>query len=245
MPLGAYFPELLTRWGFTMADPYFTPEWVEKYRKLLLARDMEGLRRMKFGRVIYHIRRSRSRSLSQKRAAELAKVTRPQWNRYENGEALPRPATILRIADKFGEQSSILLRAAGYDVPKEYFQYDSKRAHERLEEALKESKDKAEFLTHMEAAWVERELHTACVEVGLPDQIRVQFIAGLVAYINQRLTKYERVQLAVELVQSSDRPVDNKAAGDLGDFYAQVGERIREYISPADLWVPVENDFIL
>lgn len=228
-----------------MADSYFTPERVEKYQELLQARDMEGLRRMKFGRVLYHMRRSKSRELSQTEAAEMAKVTRPQWNRYENGEALPRPATILRIADKFGAQSSILLRAAGYDVPKEYFQYDSKRAHERLDIALRESKDKAEFLIHMEAAWEERELHTACVEVGLPDQIRVQFIAGLVAYINQRLTKYERVQLAVELVQSPNRHVVDKAAGDLGDFYAQVGERIREYTSPADLRVPVEKDFIL
>lgn len=228
-----------------MADSYFTAARVEKYREMRRVCDVEGIRRMKFGRVIYHIRRSRSRSLSQERAAELAKVTRPQWNRYENGEVLPRPATVLRIADNFEIQSSILLRAAGHDVPKEYFQYDSKLAHELLDEALECSKDKAEFLIHMEAAWEERELHTACVEVGLPDQIRVQFIAGLVAYINQRLTKYERVQLAVELVQSSDRPVVDKAAGDLGDFYAQVGERIREYTSPADLWVPVERDFIL
>lgn len=228
-----------------MADSYFTPERVEKYRELLQARDMEGLRRMKFGHLIYHMRRSRSRKLSQTGAAELATVTRPQWNRYENGEVLPRPATILRIADAFGLQPSILFRAGGHDVPQKYFQYDSKRAHERLDEALADSKDKAEFLIHMEVAWEERELHTACVEVGLPKQIRVQFIAGLVAYIKQRLTKYERVQLAVELVESSDRHVVDKAAGDLGDFYAQVGERIREYISPDDFQLPVERDFIL
>ena len=228
-----------------MADSYFTAARVEKYREMLIAGNLEGIRRMEFGRVIYHIRRSRSRSLSQRQAAELAELTRIQWNRIENGEALPRPSTIPRLADALKIPPSILFRAAGYDVPKKYFLYDRKRAHERLDAAMEESKNKAEFLLHMEAAWEEWSLDMVCVEVGLPDQIRVQVTAGLVAYINEHLTKYERVQLAVELVQSSPDLVIDKVAGDLGDFYAQIRERLREYVSPAAFMATGEKDFIL
>jgi transcriptional regulator with XRE-family HTH domain len=227
-----------------MVDSYFTAARVEKYRKMLMVGNLEGIRRMEFGRVIYQIRRSRSRCLSQRRAAELAELTRVQWNRIENGKALPRPSTIPRLADALKIPPSILFRVAGYDVPKEYFLYDRKRAHERLDAAMEESKNKAEFLLHMEAAWEEWSLDTVCVEVGLPDQIRAHVTAGLVAYINEHLSKHERVQLAEELVQSSPDLVVDRVAGGLGDFYAQISARLREYVSPT-AFMAVEKDFIL
>jgi transcriptional regulator with XRE-family HTH domain len=227
-----------------MTDSYFTAARVEKYRGMLRSGNQEGIRRMEFGRVIYHIRRSRSRGLTQLRAAKLAKLTRVQWNRIENGKTLPRRSTILRLARALNTPSSILFRAAGYDVPKKDFLYDRKRAHERLDAAMDDSKNKAEFLLHMEAAWEEWSLDTVCVEVGLPDQIRVRVTAGLVAYINEHLTKLERVQLAEELVQSSPDLVVDKVVGDLGDFYARIGERLREYVSPAAFMATIDNDSI-
>src|SRR5215216_4518402 len=149
-----------------MADSYFTAARTEKYRKLLRDGDLAGLRRMKFGRTLYHMRRFRSRELSQKQAAKFCELTRVQWNRIENGEALPRRSSITRIAKFLKVPPAILFRAAGYEVPEEHYSYEREHAHGRLETAFDESSDKAEFLIHMEAAWEEYQLHTLSVEVG-------------------------------------------------------------------------------
>lgn len=226
-----------------MADSYFTIEREEKYLKMLEAGDREGLRRVEFGRVIYH-RRSNFLNLTRSKAAKLAGITRTQWNRYENGEVLPRPSNIPRVADALKLSASILYRAAGYEVPKEYCTFDRKRAHERLDAVMGVSSNKAEFLTHMEAAWMDEWLHEACVWVGLPDQIRLRLMAGLVAYINERLSIHDRLHLAVELVQSAPSFEVGKVMGDLGDFYAEIRARLEECRYSMFL-VPVEKDFIL
>lgn len=232
-----------------MADSYFTTARTEKYWKLLRAGDLAGLRRMKFGRILYNLRHFRSSELSQKQAAEFTELTRVQWNRIENGEALPRRSSITRIAKFFDVPAAILFRAAGYEVPEEHFSYEREHAHGRLDTALDESSNKAEFLIYMEVAWEEYQLHTLSVEVGLPERFRIQTaFPGLLAYIYDHLSIYERVQLAIALVQHAPHRALKRVVGDLEAFYEsfniEIEARMSEYVSPSAL-MTFEKDFIL
>jgi transcriptional regulator with XRE-family HTH domain len=216
-----------------MADRYFTGARAERYQEMIRKGDMAGIKRMEFGEIIYNARCLISPQFSQGRAAECAGMTRVQWNRIENGKVRPLPSTIPKLADALGIPPAILFCAGGYGVPREYVVYDRKKAHQRLDIALAESTNLAQFLLYMRVVWEEEQLDmmaTLGATGGLPEKINfAPAYAELLAKIIEQLSLSERVSLAEELVQSSSHELVGRVAGDLARFYEESRSRMREY----------------
>jgi transcriptional regulator with XRE-family HTH domain len=229
-----------------MADSYFTGARAERYQEMVREGDWAGVRRMKFGEILYNARRLKSPEFSQGLAAEIAGLTRVQWNRIENGVDRPRPSSILGIAKALDISTAILLRAAGYRVPDEHVHNDRTKAHKWLDDALDESVSEEEFLLYMLLVWVQEQLHmmgTLTETSRLPEKItftpgRVKLLASMLKH----LSMIERVQLAMELVESSEHHAVEQVAGDLGRFYEFVANRLEELRYPMLL---NDEDFIL
>jgi transcriptional regulator with XRE-family HTH domain len=229
-----------------MADSYFDGPRGERYQEMVRLGDLAGMRRMKFGEILYNARRLKIPDLSQDQAADIAEITRVQWNRIENGVVRPRPSTISGIAKALDITPAVLFLAAGYRVPKEHVHNDRAKAHKWLDDALDESVSEEEFLLYMLLVWVQEQSHmmgtltkTSC----LPEKInftpgRVKLLASML----KQLSMIERVQLAMELVESSEHHAVEQVAGDLGRFYEFVADRLEELRYPLLL---NDKDFIL
>jgi transcriptional regulator with XRE-family HTH domain len=231
--------------GVSVMNSYFQGARAERYKELVKREDVDGIRQMKFGEILYNARRLRSPSFSQGRAAECAGLTRIQWNRIENGHVRPLPSSIPGIADALAIPPAILFRLAGHEVPQEFVFRDRKYAHKRLDDALDDSSNEEEFLLYMMLVWEEEQLHLMATTSQLPEKI--SFTAAK-AELLDKLLKYlpipERVLLAVELVESSERHTVEEKAGDLARFYEEIGAKLREHCED---WLKpeVEKDFIL
>jgi transcriptional regulator with XRE-family HTH domain len=229
-----------------MSNSYFTETRAERYRQMVEAGDKAGVRRMKFGETIYNARRLKNPDFSQGKAANIAGLTRVQWNRIENGVDRPRPSSIPGIAEALAIPPSILFLAAGYRVPKEYVLNDRTEAHKWLEDALDESVIEEEFLLYMWLVWVQEQSHlmgTLTEMSRLPEKItftpaRVKLLASMLKH----LSMIERVQLAMELVESSEHHAVEQVAGDLTRFYGFVADRLEELRYPM---LPNGGDSIL
>jgi len=207
---------------------YYTEERTKRYQEMLANYDLDGIRQLKFGKVIFDLRQLRktySSEFSQGDAAKIAKITRPQWNRIENGLVLPRPSTIPKIANALHIAPIILFKLAGYVVPDEYMLYDTKSAHERLDDALKECNTLTEFFLYMEIVWQEcRAQEMEPIKFKLPDRISVRPVyAELVAAFLEYSTHQERMMLAKELVESAPHHVAESLIVDMRGFYDMVG----------------------
>lgn len=139
-----------------MKDSYFSSETrARRYEEMKRTGDLAGLRRLEFGRTLYNLRQMISADFSQGRAAERAGMTRPQWNRIENGKVRPLPSTIPRMAEALDINPDLLFKIAGYEVPEEFALHDKKYGHQRLDDALKECISKARFFLYLEVLWEE------------------------------------------------------------------------------------------
>lgn len=130
-----------------------TEEDVRKRSQLEKEGNNEGLKRHIFGAYICQMRDIAK--LSQQQAADLANITRQEWNRIEKGHHLPRPSNIQPIADALDINPAALFEKAGYPVPKEFEHYDMRQAQRDLEVALKNNTTLVGFLTEMQLVWQE------------------------------------------------------------------------------------------
>lgn len=146
---------------------------------------------------------------------------------------MPRRKKIPRIAETLLIPPAVLFCAAGYGVPEEHVRRDAWRAHRRLDAALEYTSSEEEFLVYMRMAWMEEELQMICTLEGeskLPEKIVfTPAKAEMLARLFRHLSMPERVQLAMELVQSSEHHVVEEIAGDLGKFYEDCRARLDEY----------------
>jgi transcriptional regulator with XRE-family HTH domain len=225
-----------------MTDSYYSSkaraESLEEMRK---NRDQEGLRRLEFGRTLYNLRRLVSPDFSQRQAAERAGLTRPQWNKIENGKVRPLLPTIPKIAAALDIDPNILFKLAGYEVPEKYSFYDKKHARRRLDTALESSISKAEFFAYMEVVWEE---YQAQLMKTLPPKIGITpAYADLFSLILEHLSFGARLQLAMELVDSSSHKVAETMKVSYVDFYEMIGNKLEEY---RNRYMGLENeDFII
>lgn len=193
---------------------------IRKRAQLESQGDYEGLRRYVFGAYIRHLRNDKP--LTQQQAADLAGLTRQEWNRIENGRHLPRPLNIPSIADVFNIHPAVLFRKAGYAVPKEFEHYDMRQAQRDLAVALQNSETLVAFLVEMQLIWQEfQQAHT-----GKKQRLVLDIAyAEVLATVFDRFSVAQRLRLARELLEG----VSPRAA----IRYGMNNQRFFDYIDQA------------
>jgi transcriptional regulator with XRE-family HTH domain len=185
----------------------WTEEWRKKRRKLEEAGNEEALHRLMFCRFVCEWRIDAERT--QKEAAQVARLTRVEWNRIENCHVFPHRANIPDIAHAIKIEPAVLFRKAGYDVPEEYKIYDKKRVAEEVIIALESSESFAEFLLSMQLIW-------QCYQqeqLNQPQRLVLDLAyTDIIAIIEERFTPAQKLRLAEELVQRAV-PSETKSVG--------------------------------
>lgn len=177
--------------------PTLGPEkrW-DRYQKLKDANDVEGIVRLEFG---YFIRLSREAAgLFQGQAAKSARLSRTEWNRIENGHALPHASNIPNMAYAINLDPAVLFKRAGYAVPRKYSVYGKKEACSALHNALSESASMAEFLFSMGFVW---QKYIREQTYKNEPTVAILSYSQILAHIVEHFTLAQRLQLARALMQ--------------------------------------------
>lgn len=179
-----------------MRSKWPSEEGLKRRRQLQEEGDYEAVKRHFFGAYVCEGRVARG--LSQGQAAELANITRQEWNRIEKGHHLPRPSNIVPIADAIDVRPSSLFERAGYPVPIEFEQYDMRQAQRDLAIALKNSQTLVSFLVEMQLVWQEFQ----AVQTGNHQRLVMDLAyAQVLGVVLERFSVPQQLKLAREIVE--------------------------------------------
>jgi transcriptional regulator with XRE-family HTH domain len=196
--------------------------------------DHEAVKRLDLGAYICD--RRVGRRLSQGQAAELANITRQEWNRIEKGHHLPRPSNIVPIADAIDVRPAALFERAGYPVPEEFEHYDMSQAQRDLVIALRNSPSLVAFFVEMQLVWQEYQ----AVQTGSHQRLIMDVTyAKVLDVVLEGFSVPQQLKLARDIVErvsprvAADHGINNQRFFDLIEkALAESGELVEDEEPP-------------
>lgn len=189
------------RLGRASSKEEWPEELVKRLREMEKTGDEKGARSLCFGRHVFLLRNIARRS--QKKAAQMAGISRSQWIRIETGRHLPHASNIPGIADAIGALNMAkMYKRAGYEVPAKYARYSLKDAMKEFGEALKEDPSFSQLWSAVLVIW------QYYVQAGDDSPRRVQIDLAqsqILSLINEHLSPRQKIDLASALVDDLKR----------------------------------------